>query len=170
MLAALTVPATPAVAACTLSGPAADPAARSEPPVDPDVRLLGEVAAATDVLVGLYESVLDEHRDLRRDLRPLLAAHRAHAGALGDAAPRPGATGSGTGRRSTPTPSAPEPADVPRRPAAAVRVLRDAEQDASRDLLTATADAASGPFAQLLASMSAACAQHVRVLAGVGVP
>lgn len=176
VVAALSVPAAPVVSAvaagCTLSDPAAKPSPRAEPEVDPDVRLLADVAAGTQALVGLYEAVLDEHRDLRRDLRPLLAAHRAHARALGDAAPErlPGGQG-GRGASDAPgtgTPRSPEPVDVPRRPAAAVRALRAAERDASRELLAATGDASSGPFARLLASMSAASAQHVQVLAGVG--
>lgn len=161
--AVVTVPAA-AAAGCTLSGPtpSRSPERRSAE-VDPDVALLGEVAAATEAMVALYEGVLDRHRGLRRELRPLLATHRAHATALGEAAPSDAS--SQPPRSADRTPPARE--DVPRRPEAAVRQLRAAERSAAGDLLDATRRAASGPFARLLASMSASVAQHVAVLAEV---
>lgn len=154
-------------AGCTLSGPT--PQRR---PVegstghDPDVALLHRVADATETMVALYEAVLRRHRSLRRDLRPLLATHRAHAAALGDAAPSGRVSPDGPRRRGR-TPS-PQSMAVPRRPRQALLRVRAAERKAAEELLGATRRAASGPFARLLASMSAASSQHVRVLAQVG--
>jgi hypothetical protein len=163
--AALTLPAA-SVTGCSLSGPAPRraPVSRSAE-VDPDVALLGRVAGATADMVALYEAVVERHRDLRGDLRPLLAAHRAHAAALGEAAPS--GRGAGAAGAARPQPSA-ATVDVPRDVAGAVRRLRAAERRTSDDLLEATGQASSGAFAQLLASMSAAAAQHLQVLREVG--
>lgn len=166
MAAALTVPAA-SVAGCSLSGPAPEraPAARSAD-VDPDVALLDRVTGSTATMVALYEGVVERHRALRRDLRPLLAAHRAHASALGEAAPVGGAGSARPGRGG----QAPAAGDVgvPDSAGRAVRRLRAAEREASGRLLEASGAALSGPFARLLASMSAASAQHVQVLREVG--
>ena len=154
-----------AVAGCTLSGPEAEDgqgaAARRAGETDPDVALLDEVAGATETLVALYQSALQQHRDLRGDLRPLLAAHRAHAETLGTAAP----PGDHPARRRT---LARADTEVSQHQAAAVRELRAAERRSASVLLEATRRARSGAFARLLASMSAASAQHVQVLSGVG--
>jgi hypothetical protein len=164
--AALTIPAASA-AGCSLSGPAPDQApARGSADVDPDVALLDRVAGATATMVALYEGVVERHRGLRRDLRPLLAAHRAHAAALGDAAPSAGANAESRGRVERD--SSTDRVDVPARETAAVRQLRAAEREASGRLLEETRAATSGAFARLLASMSAASAQHVQVLREVG--
>jgi hypothetical protein len=160
-------------AGCTLSGPSPQrsPARRSAE-IDPDVALLDEVVASTSAMVVLYEQVLDRHRSLRAQLRPMLAAHRAHAAALGDAAPSDGEPSDGEpggqARAGTTQPDAPaDRTDVPRQPAAAVRELTGAERRLSRELFDATRQAASGPFARLLASMSASAAQRVQVLGEV---
>ncbi len=164
--AALAVPV--AGAGCTLSGPAPQRSpVRQSAEVDPDVALLGEVTTATTELLALYEGVAAEHRDLRADLRPLLEAHRAHAGALGDAAP-PGGAGPSSRRRPGGGGAAGPRVDVPRGARAAVRRLMAAEREAADGLLDATGRAASGPFARLLASMSASSAQALRVLGEVG--
>jgi hypothetical protein len=166
--AAIAVPV--AAAGCTLSGPTPtrSPQRRSAQ-VDPDVALLEEVATATSAMVELYEGVLREHPPLRRDLRPMLDAQRAHADAVGEAAPseddgaarRPGAASPTPRRRPG------RSVDVPRRPAAAIRALTDAESRSAADLMEATRNALSGPFAQLLASMSASASQRVLVLGEV---
>jgi len=162
LAAALAVPAATA-AGCTLSGQQPSKgAAREAPDVDPDVALLEQVSQATAAVVALYEGVIDEHRSLRRALRPLLAAHRAHVDALGQAAPKDAAGGRADRRAGPATPH------VPRRPEQAVRRLRSTEQETSERLLQATRQAESGGFARLLASMSASSAQAVHVLAGVG--
>ncbi|HEX2175669.1 MAG TPA: hypothetical protein VHG70_07140 [Nocardioidaceae bacterium] len=158
--------AVPVAAGCTLSGPAPErsPVRRSTE-VDPDVALLEEVAASTEALVTLYEAVVGRHRGLRRDLRPVLDAHRAHAAALGDAAPR---RGSARRRRRRRGGQGDGPVDVPAQESRAVRRLAGAERQAASDLLDATRRAASGAFARMLASMSASSAQAVRVLGEVG--
>jgi len=162
LAAALAVPAASA-AGCTSSGPtpATRGSAREAPEVDPDVALLEQVSRATAAVVALYEAVVEEHRGLREDLRPLLAAHRAHEEALGEAAPPGDAQDRRRGLGSDASAKAP---DVPGRPDRALERLVSAERDTSRRLLEATREAASGGFARLLASMSASSSQAVRVL------
>jgi hypothetical protein len=166
--AAIAVPV--AAAGCTLSGPTPtrSPQRRSAE-VDPDVALLDDVAASTTAMVELYEGVLRDHPSLRRDLRPMLAAQRAHADALGEAAPseEDGPSGRSDGSSPGPRRRSGERVEVPPRPAAAIRALTDAESRSAADLLEATRKALSGPFAQLLASMSASASQRVLVLGEV---
>jgi hypothetical protein len=164
--AAIAVPV--AAAGCTLSGPTPtrSPQRRSAE-VDPDVALLDDVAADTTAMVELYEGVLRKHPSLRRDLRPMLDAQQAHADALGEAAPSEKKGPSGTSGDASPRRRAGQPVEVPRRPAAAVRALTEAESRSAADLLEATRKALSGPFAQLLASMSASASQRVLVLGEV---
>ena len=158
LAAALAVPAASA-AGCTLSGPAPNKrSAREAPEVDPDVALLDEVSEAADELVALYEAVIDEHRSLRDDLRPLLTAHHAHVQALGQAAP------DAADRRGDQAGSSPSAPHVPRRSEQAVRRLQSTERRTSERLLEATREAESGGFARLLASMSASSAQAEHVL------
>jgi hypothetical protein len=160
LAAALAVPAATA-AGCTLSGPAPSRrSAREAPDVDPDVVLLEQVSETMSEVVALYEAVIDEHRSLRGDLRPLLAAHRTHVEALGQAAPneqgRPR-----SGQREGSSANAPH---VPHRSAQAVRRLQSTERQTSERLLEATRRAESGGFARLLASMSASSAQALHTL------
>jgi hypothetical protein len=164
LAAALAVPAATA-AGCTLSGPTPSrSSAREAPDVDPDVALLEQVSQATSEVVSLYEGVIHEHRSLRRDLRPLLAAHRAHVEALGQAAPEEADGGRAAGRGAS---SAKAP-HVPHSPEQAVRRLQSTEGKTSQRLLEATRKAESGGFARLLASMSASSAQAVQQLGDVG--
>jgi hypothetical protein len=161
LAAALAVPAATA-GGCTLGGTTpAKSSAREAPDADPDVALLEQVSEATAAVVALYEAVMDEHRSLRDDLRPLLAAHRAHEDALGEAAPPEDARDRRAARRGDASAKA---ADVPRRPDQAVARLESTEQATSRRLLEATREAESGGFARLLASMSASSSQAVLVL------
>jgi len=173
LAAALTVPAASA-AGCTLSGSASGegPARRSQE-VDPDVALLEDVSQTAAAVVALYEGVIAEHRGLRGDLRPLLATHRAHVEALGQAAPEDagqarGGTGGGGPRDRTGRQAAAQPPRVPRRVGQAVHRLQTTERETSDRLLEATRQAESGVFARLLASMSASSAQAAHVLAEVG--
>ena len=164
LAAALSVPAATA-AGCTLPGQEPGKGtAREAGDVDPDVALLEQVSETAGEVVALYEGVIDEHHSLRRDLRPLLAAHRAHVDALGQAAPDE-AHGGQAGRRGTPPTKAPH---VPRRPVQAVQRLQTTERQTSERLLEATRQAESGGFARLLASMSASSAQAAHVLGEVG--
>jgi hypothetical protein len=163
--AAIAVPV--AAAGCTLSGPTPTRSRqRRSAEADPDVPLLDEVAAATSAMVEMYEGVLREYPSLRRDLRPMLAAQQAHAAALGEAAPskEDGPSGGSAGPSPSPRRGSGRRVEVPRRPAAAIRALTDAESDSAADLLEATREALSGPFAQLLASMSASASQRVVAL------
>jgi hypothetical protein len=163
LAAAVTVPAV--TAGCTLSGPTPRRTSdRRSTEVDPDVALLEDVAARTDAMVALYEAVLGRHRSLRPDLRPFLDHHRRHARALGDAAPRgsEGARGRRRGRAD-----GDGSVQAPRGRGAALRRLVGAERTASAELLEATRRAESGPFARLLASMSASSAQAQAALGQV---
>jgi hypothetical protein len=166
LAAALAVPAATA-AGCTLSGQApSEGSAREANEVDPDVALLEQVSQATDEVVALYEAVIEEHHGLRDDLQPLLAAHRAHVDALGQAAPDAaegarGGQGERGGGRDGSSAQAPH---VPRHPKQAVRRLQSTERQTSKRLLEVTREAQSGGFARLLASMSASSAQAAHVL------
>lgn len=164
LAAAVILPAA-AATGCSLSGPGGERAAtrpdeeaagRSE--VDPDVALLAQVTVATEAMVRLYREVSRRHRGLRRELGPLLRAHRAHARALGDAAPPGGDVGA---------PRTGAVDEIPGGRRAALRTLRRAERRSADELLGLAGEARSGTFARLLASMAAASAQHVVVLDGV---
>jgi hypothetical protein len=166
--AAVSLPAA-AAAGCSLGTPEESPQAAARGDADPDVALLDEVAGGTQAMVALYEETLRRHGGLRRDLEPLLTAHRAHAEALGEAAPPtrgPAGPNSGPGAGAGSRAQQARP-DVPGRAGAALRELRAAERRAADDLHVATGRADSGAFARLLASMAAASAQHARVLVEV---
>lgn len=163
--AAIAVPVT-AAAGCTLSGPKPQrTSSQGETEVDPDVVLLSEVAAATKAMVELYEAVLDEHRGLRGELRPLLAAHRVHARALGEAAPADVRSPRVQERRER---ERRRRLDVPGRATTALRRVRAAERDLAAELMDACLRATSGDLARLLASMSASSGQNARVLTEAG--
>jgi type IV pilus biogenesis protein CpaD/CtpE len=165
--AALAVPVASA-AGCTLSDPAPPRRPQASAEADPDVVLLDEASSATDEMVSLYEAVADRHQELRQDLRPFLQAHQEHADALGDAAPPENARRGGGRPGGADVTAPPADVDVPARRAAALRRLTQAERDHAERLLDATRRAASGDFARLLASMSAASTVAAQLLAEAG--
>lgn len=112
-------------------------------------------AARTDQreVLQAATATLSAHASLRPVLAPLIAHHRTHLEALG-------------GSESPASPSAtPSPTtQVPASPADALRALQTVEREAALARAADTTRAASGEFAQILASMSAGQAQHVVVL------
>jgi hypothetical protein len=147
-----------AVGACTSDSPddpanptdpsdPAGPTGTSAPPVDADQDLATGVAVDIASLGVFVDSLAQDFPALRSELRPLRRMHDAHLEAVGgfdDSIPSP-----------PPNPGGPEEAR-----GALVRY----EQRHQRDLAAAAVSAESGTLAKLLASMSAAVAQHLAVL------
>lgn len=138
-----------AVAGCTADDgdPRPSTSTTSAPSVDADSALVGEVAGRVAAAGALVRRVLRDSPSLRSDLDPLRRMHEAHLEALG------GHDGSARSSR-------------PRRggTADALRQVAASEQRLQRSLAAAAVRAESGTLAKLLASMSAAVAQHLAVL------
>jgi hypothetical protein len=123
------------------------PSTTSVPPVDADQALVDDVVAALAALHGYVDALAREVPALRPALRPFRRLHAAHLEALdGPVQDR------AHDRAATPTAGD---------PAAAARELVRREQQLQRRLATASVRAESGTLAKLLASMSAAVAQHL---------
>lgn len=140
---------------CDIDPPAAVPSP-GEPTTGPgddiDVRLLSEVLGALDAAVALVAAVAGRHAGLAASLTPLLAMHAEHRSVLAEAS-------ASDAPAATATPVAP-----PSAPAARLAVSR-AETRLEGVLARAVVAAESGSFARALASMRAAVAQQVVVLA-----
>jgi hypothetical protein len=138
-----------AAGGCTSDAPGspAEPAATSAPPVDADQELVTEVAVRLAAMAVFVDALSRDFPKLRADLRPLRRLHAAHLAAVG---------GFEDG--------VPSPAPNEGRPVEVTRDLRRSEQQLQRELAAAAVRAESGALAKLLASMSAAVAQHVAVL------
>ena len=155
-----------AVSACDLAQPVDQPVGRpgdasgdaalapsgtvtgeaSTPPEDPDAALVDEVLAGLGELAALVAAGA-RFAPLRAPMRALAALHAAHLEAL-DGEP---VAGRSPGIRFA-------------GPAEALRRVRAAEQQAQRRLADWSVAAESGALARLLASMSAAVAQHLVAL------
>jgi hypothetical protein len=138
-----------ASAACTSDSPdePSDPTSTSAPPVDADQELATSVAVDISVVGVFVDSLAQDFPALRSELRPLRRLHSAHAEAVGgfdDSVPAPVPLAGGR--------------------AEALAELARTEQRLQRDLAAAAVRAESGTLAKLLASMSAAVAQHLAVL------
>lgn len=118
----------------------------STPPEDPDAALVDEVLADLGELAGLVAAAAT-FAPLRASMRALTALHAAHLEAL-DGEPAAGKS-PGVGFTG---------------PAEALRRVRAAEQRAQRRLADWSVASESGALARLLASMSAAVAQHLVAL------
>jgi hypothetical protein len=154
---AAAAPAAWVLAACTsdtLNGESTD---GERAPDDPDGELLQEAVAVVSGLVDLVSRAITERPVAARDLRALLRTHRRHAEVLGSA------------RRASATtaPTTSETPGLPRGRAAVLSMVASEETRASRRHLRHVARASSGPFAQLLASISAAEAQLATTLQAV---
>lgn len=114
---------------------------------DADLQTLGAALALTAGLLDLIAAVGDEHRPLRRRLAGFRALHQEHQRQLARAHDEP----------EVETPRTPR---VPGAAPAAMRLVRKHETAAREELLGLCVAARSGPFAQLLASMSAGIAAH----------
>jgi hypothetical protein len=118
----------------------------STPPEDPDTALVDEVLAGLGELAALVAAGA-RFAPLRAPMRALAALHAAHLEAL-DGEP---VAGRSPGVRFA-------------GPAEALRRVRAAEQQGQRRLADWSVAAESGALARLLASMSAAVAQHLVAL------
>lgn len=142
-----------ALAACDLD-PRADGDEPASPttPEDPDLASLDDVAAATDAAAALVAATISAHPALGPRLAGLGTLHTAHRGALEGAAEAPAGTGTSA------------PAPVPAARAQALAALRRSESALATDLASRALLAESGPYARLLAVMSAAVQQELLAL------
>lgn len=148
---ALVVTAGLGLAACTSGSPddpddpagPADSASTSAPPADADQELVDEVVELLTAVVTALGATRAGSRPLARELRPLERMHLAHLEALGVDETRFAYT----------------PNDARTR-----REVFADELRLQRFFATAAVSAESGTLARLLASMSAAVAQHLAVL------
>ncbi len=149
-----------AASACTPSGspgtastptpsPTTTAAPPVDPPVDPDVALALEAITSSAAAAWGLTAVSRHHDDLAGVLRPAIATHLEHQRILERAAPGDSDYAPTLGR-----------VRVPRDRARALDFARSVEDDAAEALRRQAFSARSGPFARLLASMSAASAQQ----------
>jgi hypothetical protein len=117
---------------------------------DPDTALLASVVGEMDGVVALLEAVRRREPSQRRRVVLLLRVHAEHRELLDSAIDSSG------------SPSPRRPGRPPRRGDAAAEVTRRERQLAAR-LAEAAAEAESGTFARVLASMSASLHQHLEV-------
>lgn len=128
--------------------------ASSDP--DPDLLLLSAVRRDEARLIGEYRAVISQHRQLRRDLDPLLDHHRTHLVVLGTNADRSSSPVDHNG------------AETRRTSGAAISKLQKVEDIASYDRRHDALAAHTGELARFLAAMSASSAQHAVVLDDLG--
>lgn len=141
-----------ALGACSLNNPYNEDATPPEEAIerlDPDIALAVEAVAALGVAQRLVEATGRRHPKLAAELQGLLALHRAHHAALVEAVPDDVDLTAGT-----------QPAQVAPRPDVARQRVVAAEDTLRNQLRGFALRAQSGPFARLLASMTAAVAQQ----------
>jgi hypothetical protein len=133
-----------AVGGCTSDSPddPDDPASTSAPPVDADQELVDGVVERLNTALGAVVTAGDASRPLARKLAGLSRMHVAHLEALG-----------GSENWSADIGQAPDRQEV-----------LAGETRLQKFLTTAAVRAESGTLAKLLASMSAAVAQHLAAL------
>jgi hypothetical protein len=142
------------LAGCDLGDPGSDDPDSAPAPSsgaeDPDAGLVDDVVDEVSATLLLVETLRRRHNSLRRSLGGLARVHEAHLKVLG--------SNGRSGRRPPRTGSAAE----------ALAVLRTRELRHQRLLADRAVAAQSGRLARLLASMSAAVAQQLTVLAEEG--
>ncbi len=138
----------------------ADASATPTPDREGDLIILDEVRAAVAAAAEAVRATGQRHRALRRRLRALLGSHDAHLAQLAATDPAASTSPETTGT----APATGSSVSVPARPAKALSTLRRAERALETILAESAVRAASGDFARLLASMSAAVAQQVVLL------
>ncbi len=117
-----------------------------------DLMLVDEARVELLDVLALLRRTSDRHPELASSLTSLVTLHEAHESLLAESA------------RGAAAPAA--PADpLPQRPALALEVVRRREAALQSEFAVLAGRADSGPLARLLASMSAATAQHL-----VGLP
>ncbi len=148
----------PAVGTTPAAASLADDAATPGPAegLTGDVALVARAVATSEGLARALDTARRRYPRLRRRLAPLARVHAEHRRVLVTALPEGAAESpDAAGRGLPPTP----------RPARALALLRQREQQAGRQLTGLAVEARSGRFARLLASMAAATAQ-VRIRLG----
>ncbi len=125
------------------------------PPLSRDTRSLLHAVTAEQNLIWIYGATIARYSALAAVLRPVLAEHEAHLSRLRDRIIEP--PGKKVPWRVTARPA------VPGTRSAALSLLRDREQAATRTLLSRLY-AASPSLAQLYASIAAAEATHAVTL------
>lgn len=116
-----------------------------------DAETLARVLAETSAALALVQAVTARHPSLRGRLTPLARMHRTHRDLLARAA-------------AEEDEATPPSVTVPRRRAAALRLVGSHEDVARKRYEGWALDARSGTFARLLASMAAGVAQHTVAL------
>jgi hypothetical protein len=134
-----------ALAACT----SPESPASTAPEPDADTVLAKDLLAAESALVGLIDSVTVERPRRAQRLAPARAVHEAHIALLTEAVPNSGATSD---------PNAITPFAGGER--AALAAVITAEDALGQQLRLGAAQARSGDFAKVLASMAAASKQQ----------
>lgn len=112
-----------------------------------DLETLDQVVTETVATLALVEAVLERHPGLSDRLDPLVSLHRRHRDLLAEAA------------KDQEPPAAPSVQPPAKRPAA-LRLVVSTEEVTRGRYEGWALDARSGPFARLLAGMSAGVAQH----------
>jgi hypothetical protein len=135
------------------------PAPRHSPSTDPDVRLAATVLEHERAMLDRVSATIQRHPRLGATLASTRAAHRSHVALLTKAVPN-------DTPYHSPAPADRNPARVPRRAPRALAALAAAEHRLADVGARNSLAARSGPFARLLASMSAAASQQgVRLVA-----
>ncbi|WP_426244068.1 hypothetical protein [Nocardioides sp. LHG3406-4] len=149
------------LAACDLDPRSDDDAAAGRPPDDPDLKALADTQAATVEVAALVAATTVAHPALAGRLAGLVDLHAAHQSALAGAAAERAETPSAT---ATPAGSPSVAADEPQ----ALAAVRAAESKLATQLVGRAQRAESGPFARMLAVMSAALQQGLLALDRAG--
>lgn len=143
---------------CTSSDDSRPSATRTASPshspgTDPDVKIAATALAKERAMLERVSATARRHPRLAATLDGTRAAHRAHVALLTKAVP------DDTPYRS-PSPRAGSSVRVPRKPVPALSALAAAERRLGDAGARSSLAARSGPFARLLASMSAAASQQ----------
>lgn len=151
-----------ALSSLAVTGCAADSGVRRDgAPVQPaaltpDVTVATRALAEIEAVAAAVAATTARYPGTRTRVADLARVHRAHAASLADAVPD---------RAQTDATTAPAAYRVPPRQGRAVPALLAREQLLHRTLDALALQAQSGDFARLLASMGAAVAQRLAVLA-----
>lgn len=129
---------------------------------DPDIVTAEHAVAAEEELLAAYAAATRRHPDLRAPLAPFVHHHEEHRKALRARLPKR-ATASPS---ATPSPTPSRTRRIPRSAKATLAQLVDAEHTAASGRVDA-AIGASPTLAELLASIGACEAAHVKLLHGV---
>ena len=147
-----------AVTGCAAGSDARRDGAPAQPaPLTPDVTVATRALAEIEAVAAAVAATTARFPATRSQVADLARVHRAHAASLADAVPDRAQTSA--------TPAPPTPYRVPQRQGRALPALVTREQQLHQTLDSLALQAQSGDFARLLASMGAAVAQRLAVLA-----